>query len=135
MSALEEVFWERIKIICDHHKFPHPEREFRFAQSIGRQWRFDFAWPAQKFAVEVDGGTGMRISRHTSVAGYREDCMKLNSALIMRWSVLRGDQAMVANGHLALMAEDFMLNRGEPSLRRTRNKGPYLPVAVTSRML
>jgi hypothetical protein len=31
-----------------------PEREYVFAE--GRRFRFDFAWPRQRLAVEVDGG-------------------------------------------------------------------------------
>jgi len=36
-----------------------PEQQFRFFP--GRQWKFDFAWPKKKVAVEIDGGTFGRV--------------------------------------------------------------------------
>ena len=40
-----------------------PEREFRFCE---RRWRFDFAWPSHKVAVEIDGGIFIH-GRHVDV--------------------------------------------------------------------
>ena len=53
-----------------------------------RKWRFDYAFPDQKVAVEVDGGvwTG---GRHINPAGYINDMEKLNTAASMGWLVLR----------------------------------------------
>jgi hypothetical protein len=34
---------------------PDPEREYRF--DAKRRWRFDFCWPEQRLASEVEGGT------------------------------------------------------------------------------
>jgi very-short-patch-repair endonuclease len=56
-------------------------REHRFHPT--RAWRFDFAWPSQKLAVEVDG------RRHRTCAGQRSDSEKLNEATRMGWRVLR----------------------------------------------
>jgi very-short-patch-repair endonuclease len=74
---------------------PEPVREHHFAKSIGRRFRFDFAWPAHMLAVEVEGiGDGRAKNRHTSRAGYAEDCVKYTEAAILGWRVLRftGDQ-------------------------------------------
>lgn len=49
-----------------------------------RRWRFDFAWPACKVAVELEGR-----GRHQTVAGVRADCEKYNTAALMGWTVLR----------------------------------------------
>ncbi|MGI0119640.1 hypothetical protein [Zooshikella sp. RANM57] len=43
-------------------KLPKPETEYIFHPS--RCWRFDFAWPDRKLAVEVEGG-GWSNGRHT----------------------------------------------------------------------
>ena len=63
--------------IVKEHRF-HPERG----------WRFDYAIPDLKIAVEVDGAvwTG---GRHNRAAGYIADMEKLNTAASMGWLVLR----------------------------------------------
>lgn len=48
-----------------------------------RKWRFDFAFPSQKLAVEIDGR-----GRHQRVAGVRADCEKGNEAALLGWRVL-----------------------------------------------
>lgn len=61
-----------------------PETEHRFDDD-GRRWRFDFAWPDQRLAVEVDGlGYG-----HQAVVGMAADNEKQNAAVQQGWSVLR----------------------------------------------
>ena len=61
-------------------------KEFKFHPV--RKWRFDYAFPEYKVAVEVDGGvwTG---GRHINPAGYINDMEKLNTAASMGWLVLR----------------------------------------------
>lgn len=56
-------------------------REYRFHPT--RKWRFDFAFPSQRLAVEVDG------RRHRTAAGQRSDSEKLNEATRRGWRVLR----------------------------------------------
>jgi very-short-patch-repair endonuclease len=68
------------------HRF-HPQRK----------WRFDVALPAEKLAIEIDGGTWIG-GRHTSGAGYEKDCEKLNAAVIEGWRVLRFTSGMVRDG-------------------------------------
>jgi hypothetical protein len=34
---------------------PLPHEEYFFATVIGRDWRFDFAWPAYRLALEIEG--------------------------------------------------------------------------------
>ena len=52
-----------------------------------RRWRFDYAFPAVKVAVEIDGGvfTG---GRHSGGVGQKRDFEKLNAAAEMGWLVL-----------------------------------------------
>lgn len=63
--------------------------EFKFDPN--RQWRFDFAWPDAKVAVELEGGTFSKRSqsRHTTATGHQGDCEKYNAAAIAGWCVLR----------------------------------------------
>ena len=60
-------------------------------------WRFDFAWPEQRVAVEVEGGT-FSGGRHTRPLGFRKDCEKLNEATCRGWRVLRVTTEMVKSG-------------------------------------
>jgi len=53
-----------------------------------RKWRFDYAIPEHKIALEVEGGvwTG---GRHTSSVGFLKDMEKYNTATLMGWRVFR----------------------------------------------
>lgn len=77
-------------------KYPQPEEEHRFHPV--RRWRFDFAWPDQKVAVEIEGGvwTG---GRHTRGKGFEGDCVKYNTAQLMGWTVLRFTTGQVKDGY------------------------------------
>lgn len=75
LRLLQERFPGR-KIVKEH-RF-HPERK----------WRFDYAIPDLKIAVEVDGAV-WTCGRHNRAAGYIADMEKLNTAASMGWLVLR----------------------------------------------
>lgn len=67
-----------------------PIPEYRFHEI--RKWRFDFAWPYQKLAVEIEGGIwgGRRgRGRHVRGKGYLADMEKYRMAEMMGWHVLR----------------------------------------------
>lgn len=88
-SSGEEAFlWHWRTLIGE----PMPEREFVIHPS--RRFRFDFAWPSQKVAVEIEGGTWAK-GRHVSGAGYERDCIKYNLAQYLGWRVLRYTTTMV----------------------------------------
>lgn len=61
-------------------------KEYRFHPT--RKWRFDYAFPAYKIALEVEGGvwTG---GRHTSPQGFLGDMEKYNTATLMGWRLFR----------------------------------------------
>ena len=62
-----------------------------------RKWRFDFAFPERKFAVEVEGGTWVN-GRHSRGQGFENDTEKYAEALCLGWLVLRVTSGQVANG-------------------------------------
>ena len=69
--------------------------EFRF-HSV-RRWRFDWADPDLKIAIEVEGVTyfGANIGRHQSATGIENDMEKYNRAIQLGWRVLRFSQRMI----------------------------------------
>lgn len=66
--------------------FPGMVTEYRFHPT--RLWRFDFAWPDKKVAVEYEGGVYQRGS-HQHLDRYTSDCQKYNAAQLLGWIVLR----------------------------------------------
>ncbi len=81
-----------------------------FAQEVTfhpeRNWRFDFASPQHRIAVEIEGGTLYGKSRHSKGPGFEEDCRKYNAAAALGWSVYRFSTAMVKSGEaIAFIAE------------------------------
>jgi very-short-patch-repair endonuclease len=65
---------------------PVPEREYKFHPS--RKWRIDFAWPAVKLAVEIEGGA-FSSGRHTRGAGFRRDIEKYNELALAGYTLFR----------------------------------------------
>lgn len=76
MDIILEVLRERYGV----------EPEYRFHPA--RRWRFDYAIPEHKIAIEIEGGSFVR-GRHTRGVGYLNDMEKYNEATIMGWRVLR----------------------------------------------
>lgn len=67
-------------------------QEHRFA--TGRRWRFDFACPDVRVAIEVEGGEWCG-GRHTRGVGFNADCEKYNEATCAGWAVFRLTGAMI----------------------------------------
>jgi very-short-patch-repair endonuclease len=83
-----------------------PEREFKFCE--GRKWAFDFAFPEEMVAIEIEGGTAFGKSRHSRGEGFENDCRKYNAATDLGWRVLRFTTAMVQKGeHFLLLASIY----------------------------
>ena len=82
-SYLEESFALWLKLSPD---IPAPEREHSF--SLVQKWRFDFAWPEHKVAVEIEGITH-NGGRHQKVDGFVRDAHKYEAALLDGWTVYR----------------------------------------------
>jgi Uncharacterized protein conserved in bacteria len=88
MSDLEATFAHVLRSLAPD--LAHAEREWRFHPT--RRWRFDFAWPAQRVAVEIDGGQwASGGGRHATDA----DREKLNAAAAHGWRVLRFSREML----------------------------------------
>lgn len=78
-----------------------PEHVF---DSAGRRWRFDFAWPEQRVAVEIDGfGYG-----HQAQKGMAEDNEKANAAVEQGWRVLRFNSRQLGSKQGVVDAVDMV---------------------------
>jgi very-short-patch-repair endonuclease len=102
-SELEET----LALFIRAEGLPKPEREYMFAKSIGRRWRFDFAYPERKVAIECEGGTWSR-GRHVRGAGYAKDLEKYNQAVAMGWKVLRFTKSMIESGKAIEMIKEVL---------------------------
>lgn len=87
----EEKKAERLKIqknvvqfYKDHGLEAVPE--FRFHPQ--RNWRFDYAFPKFKVAIEVQGGLFIR-GGHNRGAGYLQDMEKFNHAAAVGWLIIQ----------------------------------------------
>lgn len=82
--------------LCQQWKF-HPKRA----------WRFDFAYPEAKLAIEVDGGTWIN-GGHSRGSGIEKDCEKLAAAVILGWRVMRATTNQIKDGTAAFWVEQAL---------------------------
>ena len=65
---------------------PDPIPEFKLHPK--RKWRFDFAWPNKKIAVEIEGGIWTQ-GAHVRGNHFVSDMEKYNAAAKLGWFVFR----------------------------------------------
>lgn len=100
MSKAEDLLEFQLKTL----QIKGLEREHRF--HVERRWRFDFAYPNLKIAIEVEGVTrygrnrdgSMKLGRHQTAKGYANDCEKYNAAAELGWRVFRFPQTEIKTG-------------------------------------
>lgn len=74
---------------------PLAEREYRFDPV--RRWRFDFAWPEMRVAVEVQGAIYVK-GKHSTGRGIEKDHEKANAAVLAGWKVLQYSRVPIESG-------------------------------------
>ncbi len=80
---------------------PEPVTELEFHPARG--WRFDFAWPEYKVALECEGGVRSG-GRHIQPEGFLKDMEKYNEAALLGWRVLRvTPRSLVTLGTVAML--------------------------------
>lgn len=102
-SQLERDFILQLKAA----RVPQFVTEYKFAKALGRQWRFDIAWPIYELAVELEGGVWSQ-GRHVRGSGFIADCDKYNAAAMMGWRVLRFTRQHVDDGTALKIVEDAL---------------------------
>jgi len=95
--------------IIQESGLPSPELELRFHPQ--RKWRFDYAWPEKKVAMEVEGVLyRVRIGRHQRGLGYEADCEKYAEALVLGWKVLRVTPGQIRDGRVIIWLKQLLMN-------------------------
>jgi very-short-patch-repair endonuclease len=90
---------------------PKPQEEVQFAAP--RKWRFDFAWPELRIALEVEGGIWTN-GRHSRGSGMKRDMEKYNTAASMGWLVFRvTPDAVYSPTALKLVNQAYVARRKE----------------------
>jgi very-short-patch-repair endonuclease len=100
---MKDTKYQFFEAYCKSHGIPMPIREHKFHPT--RKWRFDFAWPDQKIAIEVEGGLFLAGGgRHNRGASMKGDMEKYNEAACFGWSVLRytPDQLVKSNIYIQI---------------------------------
>jgi len=85
-----------------------PQCEHKFHPA--RTWRFDFAWPKQKIALEVNGGIWAR-GRHVRGRGFLNDMEKINQAQIMGWLVMQCSPDQLKSGEIITVLQEAFASR------------------------
>lgn len=114
MSHLEEAFalaWRTLGT-----RRARMVREYRFHPV--RRWRFDFACPGRKVAVEIEGGT-WDFGRHNRGDGFAKDCEKYNTAVLLGWTVLRyPGEALDRPGAVVAQVNEALARNRHAGLRK-----------------
>ena len=86
---------------------PDPVTEHRFHPT--RKWRFDYAWPDHKIAVEIEGGIWMKgRGAHSWPVNIIRDMEKQNEAGKLGWRIFRFQPKDLKNGTaMAFMIDVF----------------------------
>lgn len=82
-----------------------PVSEYRFHPV--RRWRFDWAWPSLKVALEVEGGVFVK-GRHSRGAGMVKDMEKYNAAAALGWRLVRVTPKQVRSGEALTSIEQAL---------------------------
>ena len=85
-KATRQPLNDAFTLLCRKELGERCEKEWKFHPV--RKWRFDYAFPDFKVALEVEGGvfTG---GRHTRSVGFMKDIEKYNTAAVLGWIVVR----------------------------------------------
>ena len=83
-----------------------PVTEMQFHQD--RKWRWDFAWPEVRLAIEIQGGIWAK-GGHSSGKGITRDCEKFGAAAILKWHVIPMTPDQITPAYLEEIREAFGL--------------------------
>lgn len=94
-----------------------PGCQLEYSFCPGRKWRFDFAWPVERVALEIEGGSWTG-GRHVRGRGFESDCEKYNEAAVQGWRILRVTGGMVQDGRAVWYLKRLLEEVREDGLER-----------------
>lgn len=81
----QQLVFNQLLMMCG---ISAPKPEYQFHQK--RKWRFDYAWPDKKVALEVEGGIWRKGGgAHSHPSNIKRDIEKYNEATSLGWGILR----------------------------------------------
>jgi len=90
-AKTDKVKEDKSRLFAHYWRIVYPddaEGDDEYVFHPTRKWRFDWAMPEAKVAVEVEGGVWMG-GGHTRGAGYSANLEKYNAAAALGWIVFR----------------------------------------------
>lgn len=102
---------------------PAPVFEYRFHDK--RKWRIDIAFPAQRLAVEVQGGIFIQ-GRHSRGAALLKEWEKLNTLACMGWRVMYCQPKDVCMSHFIEQIKTALRQAKSPPCRESAGAGDYM---------
>lgn len=99
----QQTTTDAFTLLCRSQMGVECVKEYRFYQP--RRWRFDYAIPRFKIAVEVEGGvwTG---GRHIRPKGFLNDVEKYNTAALLGWRVFRTTPDQLLSNSMLLLLKN-----------------------------
>ena len=85
-NAQKQPKYDAFCLLLRQHLGVEVVAEHRFHPT--RMWRFDYAIPDHRIAIEIDGGV-WQLGRHNRPKGYIADLDKFNHAAALGWRVLK----------------------------------------------
>ena len=85
-NAQKQPKYDAFCLLLRQHLGEEVVAEHRFHPT--RLWRFDYAIPSHRIAIEIDGGVWIE-GRHNRPKGYIADLDKFNNAAALGWRVLK----------------------------------------------
>ena len=96
---------------------PYPEYKF----NTFRKFRFDFAWPNYKFALEIEGGTKSKTGGHRAFNRYHSDLEKYNLAAEEGWIIYRVLTEEINKGNIRNLVKALENARDRPICLNQQN--------------
>lgn len=117
-DALELI----VQCVCEKYGLRY-QAEYRFHAK--RRWRFDFAIPDIKLAIEHEGGIWI-YGRHVRGKGYIGDLEKYNAATLLGWSILRYHRGSIYDGTALSEIESAVQAKMLPARGSRESDGEHL---------
>lgn len=104
---------EKVSVVVHRHcaanGIPAPDEEHQFHET--RRWRFDYAWLAERVAIECQGGLFIG-GKHGRGYGILRDYEKLNTAQLGGWIVLQFAPEELRKGSFVAQLREALKLRG-----------------------